>query len=183
MVWTRRTPRGRGLKEPASGGKEVTRWWPPGKESDTGTEGYMEETGVNKIWSMNVSFNISFPVTLFHQIKDKSTDFLDLAEYEYTILDMIVYSVFNLFLCWPSPQAQVMFHFGQNINIVLVLYNINFMDAGRMVKCNFILSCNILSKSFWCKYIYIYSRVFNKVFLIDINPIPLSTFMLIKGGN
>ena len=32
-----------------------------------------------------------------------------------------------------------MFHFGQNINIVWVLYNINFMDAGRMVKCNFIL--------------------------------------------
>ena len=42
-----------------------------------------------------------------------------------------------MFLCWPSPQAQVMFHFGQNINIVLVLYNINFMDAGRMVKCEF----------------------------------------------
>ena len=62
MVWTRRTPKGRGVKEPASGGKEVTRWWHLGKESGTGTVGYMEETGVKKSWSVNVSLNLSFPI-------------------------------------------------------------------------------------------------------------------------
>ena len=78
-----------------------------------------------------------------------------------------------------------MFHLGQNINIVWVLYNINFMDAGHMVKCYFILHFIIfdLYINAFDANIYIYSRVFNKVFLININPIPLSTFMLIKGGN
>lgn len=40
------TPRGRGSKEAASGGNEVTKAGPLGKESDTGFEGYKEDTEI-----------------------------------------------------------------------------------------------------------------------------------------
>ena len=79
---------------------------------------------------------------------------------------------------YVSPQ--VMFYFGQNINKLSFLYHINFMDLGRLTFYYF-WSIYKFTFCFWCKYIY--SRAFNKVFLIKINPIPLPNFMMIKGRN